>query len=132
MCCLKHVYCVFQNSCARRFLLLQATSQAVVVSPLLVMSGLQKDCALESLKRTWLLLHACRLPQAEVIPGLNRAMVTRADGSMLNTCSSDVLVEVLRFLKRAYWPFPWQSTPDNATGGFTSAATVPCSHPPLK
>jgi hypothetical protein len=71
-----------------------------------------------------------RLPRAEVIPGLNRQMVTRADGSMLNTCSSDVLVEMLRFLKRAYWPFPWQSTPDNATGGFHSAATVPCSHPP--
>ncbi|KAK9909325.1 hypothetical protein WJX75_000539 [Coccomyxa subellipsoidea] len=65
-----------------------------------------------------------RLPRAEVIPGLNRQMVTRADGSMLNTCSSDVLVEMLRFLKRAYWPFPWQSTPDNATGGFHSAATI--------
>ncbi len=65
-----------------------------------------------------------RLPQAEVIPGLNRHMVTRADGRVLNTCSSDVLVEMLRFLKRAYWPFPWQSTPDNATGGFLSAAMV--------
>lgn len=65
-----------------------------------------------------------RLPQAEVIPGLNRHMVTRADGRVLNTCSSDVLVEMLRFLKRAYWPFSWQSTPDNATGGFLSAATV--------
>ncbi|CAL8467605.1 g7143 [Coccomyxa elongata] len=63
-----------------------------------------------------------RLPKAEVIPGLNRHMVTRADGRVLNTCSSDVLVEMLRFLKRAYWPFPWQSTPDNATGGFLSAA----------
>jgi len=51
-------------------------------------------------------------------------MVTRADGGVLNTCSSDVLVEMLRFLKRAYWPFPWQGTPDNAGGGFLSAARV--------
>ena len=28
---------------------------------------------------------------------------------MLNTCSRDVLLELLRFLKRAYWPFSWDS-----------------------
>ncbi len=35
---------------------------------------------------------------------------------MLNTCSQDVLLELLRFLKRAYWPFSWDSAggPDHA------------------
>ncbi len=54
-------------------------------------------------------------------------MVTRPDGSLLNTCSSDVLAEMLRFLKRAYWPFPWQSGGGGAgggSGGFVGAAKV--------
>jgi hypothetical protein len=45
----------------------------------------------------------CRLPQARIIPGISGRMVTRPDGSVLNTCSVDVLVEMLRFLKRSFW-----------------------------
>lgn len=44
-----------------------------------------------------------RLPQAQIIPGISGRMVTRPDGSVLNTCSIDVLVEMLRFLKRSFW-----------------------------
>ncbi|GLC60253.1 hypothetical protein PLESTB_001591100 [Pleodorina starrii] len=47
----------------------------------------------------------------------------------LNTCTSEVLVEMLRHLKRSYWPFPWDSGVDAAYphavgshGGFRSAA----------
>ena len=54
-------------------------------------------------------------------------MVTRPDGTVLNTCSTDVLVEMLRFIKRAYWPFGWQSGTGPSAGGFTSAATVTMS-----
>ena len=59
------------------------------------------------------------------------------DGAILNTCSSSVLVEVLRYLKRAYWPFPWEAgMEDRSIGewaggsGFMGAATVsPCFLP---
>ena len=51
-------------------------------------------------------------------------MVMRPDGTVLNTCSTDVLVEMLRFIKRAYWPFGWQSGTGPSAGGFTSAAMV--------
>ena len=70
---------------------------------------------------TWLL---CRLPTVAALPGLSRDMVTRADGTVLNTCSTDALIEMLRFLKRAYWPFGWQSGQGASAGGFMSAATV--------
>lgn len=36
----------------------------------------------------------------------------------LNTCTSDALVECLRYLKRSYWPFQW----DPMAGGFRGAA----------
>ena len=39
---------------------------------------------------------------------------------MLNTCTSEALVETLRFLKRAYWPFAW----DSFSGGFRGAASA--------
>eukprot|EP00878_Enallax_costatus_P013755 GHUV01014386.1.p1 GENE.GHUV01014386.1~~GHUV01014386.1.p1 ORF type:complete len:232 (+),score=102.13 GHUV01014386.1:26-697(+) len=48
---------------------------------------------------------------------------------MLNTCSSDALAEVLRHLKRSYWPFPWDTNIDDpgkggqaSLGGFRGAA----------
>lgn len=49
-----------------------------------------------------------------------------SEGRVLNTCSSQVLVEMLQFLKRAYWPFSWQSAPGMGPygGGFNSAAKV--------
>ncbi|CAK0760877.1 hypothetical protein CVIRNUC_002808 [Coccomyxa viridis] len=65
-----------------------------------------------------------RVPTATALPGLSRDMVTRPDGTVLNTCSTDVLVEMLRFIKRAYWPFGWQSGTGPSAGGFTSAAMV--------
>ncbi len=71
-------------------------------------------------------VHLCRLPTASALPGLSRDMVTRPDGTVLNTCSTDALVEMLRFLKRAYWPFGWQSGRGPLAGGFISAATVSC------
>ncbi|GIL77166.1 hypothetical protein Vretimale_3164 [Volvox reticuliferus] len=47
----------------------------------------------------------------------------------LNTCTSEVLVEMLRHLKRSYWPFPWDTAVDavypaavGSHGGFRSAA----------
>mmetsp|Transcript_19795 Transcript_19795/g.59797 ORF Transcript_19795/g.59797 Transcript_19795/m.59797 type:complete len:513 (+) Transcript_19795:154-1692(+) len=62
------------------------------------------------------------LPTAEVLPGMTRE-VAAAGGAMLNLCSQDVLLEVLRFLKRAYWPFAWDSSggPESG-GGFRDAA----------
>jgi hypothetical protein len=47
---------------------------------------------------------------------------------LLNTCSSEALCELLRHLKRAYWPFPWDTNIDcfdeggrGSTGGFRCA-----------
>lgn len=42
---------------------------------------------------------------------------------VLNTCTSQALVELLRFLKRCYWPYPWAAA-GGAHGGFAGAATV--------
>lgn len=61
------------------------------------------------------------LPTAEVLPNMTRE-VAAAGGTTLNLCSQDVLLEVLRFLKRAYWPFAWDSTAGPSSGGFRDAA----------
>ena len=57
---------------------------------------------------------------------MTRRMVLQPDGSMLNTCTSDALVEILRFLKRAFWPFPWNTGMMDGMrpGGFAGAAKV--------
>ena len=48
-----------------------------------------------------------------------------ADGSPLNTCTSEALVEMLQFLKRAFWPFPWDTSANQGSGGgFAGAAQV--------
>lgn len=75
------------------------------------------------------------LPHATPLPNLGlqdlmqpAAQQQTSDGSssssrarLLNTCSSDALAEVLRHLKRSYWPFPWDTNVDNpATGGQAS------------
>lgn len=52
----------------------------------------------------------------QVLPGMTRE-VAAAGGAMLNLCSQDVLLEVLRFLKRAYWPFAWDSSGGPESGG---------------
>jgi hypothetical protein len=41
--------------------------------------------------------------------------------AVLNACTTDALTEMLRFLKRCYWPFAWNSA---AGGGFVGAASV--------
>ena len=60
---------------------------------------------------------------------------------MLNTCPASVLAEILRFLKRCYWPFAWTTGPAApaarggdagaglANGGFANAAQArfPCA-----
>uniref|UniRef100_A0A061S4C7 Protein SirB1 N-terminal domain-containing protein n=1 Tax=Tetraselmis sp. GSL018 TaxID=582737 RepID=A0A061S4C7_9CHLO len=68
------------------------------------------------------------LPRAVVLPGLDRASLAAPGGGLLNTCTWDALVEVLVHLKRAYWPFAWDSgyTEGGARspsyGGFDDAA----------
>ena len=44
-----------------------------------------------------------------MLPNVTRQHAAAANG-LLNTCSRDVLLELLRFLKRAYWPFSWDSS----------------------
>ena len=75
----------------------------------------------------------CRIPTFVLLPGMTRRMLTRPDGSLLNTCTSDAIIQILRFLKRAYWPFAWDSSQGLAAdsrglgigGGFAGAAQVP-------
>lgn len=63
---------------------------------------------------------------------MTRRMLTRPDGSLLNTCTSDAIIQILRFLKRAYWPFAWDTSQGLAAdsrglgigGGFAGAAQV--------
>lgn len=73
-----------------------------------------------------------KIPTFDLLPGMTRSMLTRPDGSLLNTCTSDAIIQILRFLKRAYWPFAWDSSQGLAGdsrglgigGGFASAAQV--------
>lgn len=73
-----------------------------------------------------------KIPTFDLLPGMTRSMLTRPDGSLVNTCTSDAIVQILRFLKRAYWPFAWDSSQGLAGdsrglgigGGFASAAQV--------
>ncbi len=48
---------------------------------------------------------------------MTRNMVLQPDGSVLNTTTSEALVELLRHLKRAYWPFPWDTNVDDVDKG---------------
>jgi hypothetical protein len=70
-------------------------------------------------------------PTVTLIDGITREMAlgnmtTGKDTSIdeesivLNMCTVDVLAECLSYLKRAYWPFPW----DGLTGGFRGAASA--------
>lgn len=68
------------------------------------------------------------MPVAEPL-ALPAAMLRTANDGMLNTCTTDALVEVLRHLKRAYWPFAWDTSLDpphgqgvGSQGGFRAAA----------
>lgn len=73
-----------------------------------------------------------RVPTFAILPGMTRRMITRPDGSLLNTCTSDAVIQILRFLKRAFWPFAWDSSQGLAAdsrglgigGGFAGAAQV--------
>lgn len=72
----------------------------------------------------------CRIPTFVILPGMTRRMITKPDGSLLNTCTSDAIIQILRFLKRAFWPFAWDSSQGLAAdsrglgtgGGFAAAA----------
>ncbi|PSC74794.1 hypothetical protein C2E20_2429 [Micractinium conductrix] len=59
-------------------------------------------------------------PRAEVLP-LPRDAVVRSDGTVLNTCSTEALAELLRHLKRCFWPFAWEEAAGSG-GGFTAAS----------
>uniref|UniRef100_A0A383VLQ2 Uncharacterized protein n=1 Tax=Tetradesmus obliquus TaxID=3088 RepID=A0A383VLQ2_TETOB len=57
------------------------------------------------------------------------ASIGSCSAAVLNTCSSEALAELLRHLKRAYWPFPWDTNVDDpekggrgSLGGFRGAA----------
>jgi len=56
------------------------------------------------------------VPRPVVLPGLTRAALLDEGGRVLNTNSADALAEVLRGLKRPFWPFPWDVTADAAPG----------------
>lgn len=73
------------------------------------------------------------LPAAQPLPNLTlKQLLLRpaqpgdaSSSQLLNTCSSEALVEMLRHLKRAYWPWPWDTNIDcfdrggvGSTGGF--------------
>ena len=75
------------------------------------------------------------LPAAEPLPNVTRELAVGSSGSsggagagsaaLLNTCSSEALVELLRHLKRSYFPFPWDTSLDPvhlSHGGFRGAA----------
>lgn len=42
-----------------------------------------------------------RLPVPHILPGMRRSGLVRSDSTVLNTCTSEALAEVLRFLKRS-------------------------------
>ncbi len=50
----------------------------------------------------------------------NTNSTTNNESIVLNMCTTDVLAECLSYLKRAYWPFPW----DGLSGGFRGAASA--------
>lgn len=45
------------------------------------------------------------------------ASIGSCSAAVLNTCSSEALAELLRHLKRAYWPFPWDTNVDDPEKG---------------
>lgn len=63
----------------------------------------------------------------QVLPNMTRE-VAKAGGTTLNLCSQDVLLEVLRFLKRAYWPFAWDSTAGPSSGRSLCPTIRPILH----
>ena len=94
-----------------------------------------------SVTTPWMRRGFSGLPRAVVLPGITRSMLLTealpappasslgggdSNGSSLvalNTCTSDTLAEILRHLKRSYWPLPWDtSSPSASPGGPTSAS----------
>lgn len=69
-------------------------------------------------------------PSARPLP-MPRAAVARAGGGMLNACSAAPLAEMLRHLKRAFWPFAWDTSLDPvhlSGGGFRCARAFVSLH----
>eukprot|EP00242_Pyramimonas_sp_CCMP2087_P015388 CAMPEP_0198220844 /NCGR_PEP_ID=MMETSP1445-20131203/80952_1 /TAXON_ID=36898 /ORGANISM="Pyramimonas sp., Strain CCMP2087" /LENGTH=376 /DNA_ID=CAMNT_0043898757 /DNA_START=57 /DNA_END=1184 /DNA_ORIENTATION=- len=61
-------------------------------------------------------------PIAQVLPFKRKDVVIEEGGPgievvTLNTCTSEALVQVLRHLKRAYWPFQWDMSKDDPSHG---------------
>jgi hypothetical protein len=68
---------------------------------------------------------ACRdysaFPVAEPL-ALPSAMLLLPGGGALNTCTTEALQEMLRLLKRAFWPCAWDTGLDPPTGGGVGSA----------
>jgi hypothetical protein len=73
-----------------------------------------------NIKLTGLACHARRayesFPQPEAL-ALPEKMVMLSHGGMLNTCTMDSVAEMLRHLKRAYWPYAWDTGVDALSAG---------------
>lgn len=93
--------------------------------------GLPRPCPLPSLNRQGMLERAAEMSANNdntTAPGSSTSSSSGKEELpfMINTTSSDVLAEMLRHQKRAYWPFAWDSDgPDsysrngnNSHGGF--------------
>ncbi len=71
------------------------------------------------------------LPRAVVLPGITRTMLldlaTPPSEIMvtLNMCTSDTIAELLRHLKRSYWPMPWDTAEGAKASDDDAAAPVP-------
>ena len=66
-------------------------------------------------------------PSIEIIDGFDPVTIdSNGNRRPLNPCSFDAMRETQLYLKRAFWPFPWESqgsaTTSAATGGFEAAA----------
>eukprot|EP00241_Pyramimonas_parkeae_P005853 CAMPEP_0114237248 /NCGR_PEP_ID=MMETSP0058-20121206/7281_1 /TAXON_ID=36894 /ORGANISM="Pyramimonas parkeae, CCMP726" /LENGTH=425 /DNA_ID=CAMNT_0001349261 /DNA_START=202 /DNA_END=1479 /DNA_ORIENTATION=- len=71
------------------------------------------------------------MPSPQVLPMIRRqdVVIDEDAGILLNTCTSEALVQMLRHLKRAYWPMQWDTRADNpdhgvhgSGGGFLEAS----------
>lgn len=72
--------------------------------------------------------HFERFPRAEALQ-LPRSMLQLGGGRMLNTCTLAALEEMLRLLKRAYWPCAWDTGLAASARGIGSEGGFRCAWP---